>query len=175
MTGYLKDPGSYEGVDTWPEAVAWCASKITPRFPNFHFSVLAKDTQIDDPWRSIRPESGEQITFPFDSGSFDFAIVCAISKLSGDTFSRFVLEAGRSLRHGGCYVGTCFVVPVARPTEPHPVTFTEDELHTLFNQAGMEIETIHPGSWNGNPNPLSYQDLVIARKTASDPSSEPAL
>jgi SAM-dependent methyltransferase len=177
LTGYLKEPGGYEGVDTWPEAVAWCSAKITPRFSNFHFSVLASATGIDDPWRSIRPEQGEQITFPCDPSSFDFAIVCAISKLSGATFQRFVLEAGRSLRQGGCYVGTCFVVPAARPTEPHPVTFTEEELHALFGHAGMEIEVIHPGSWNGHPNPLSYQDLIIARKTASDisGSGEPAL
>jgi hypothetical protein len=41
-----------------------------------------------------------------------------------------------------------------------------------YRQAGMEITAIHPGSWPGRREYLSYQDIVIARKPGGEPDGQ---
>ena len=177
LTGFLSTAGSYEGIDTWSEAVDWCAEQITPRFGNFRF-------------RSLRSDPGGGCRFPYDDGEFDFAILCAISRLDGETFRSYVREAGRSLRVGGVYFGTCFLSddPASRSQASHsqasydsaaygpdnreqsrhrdaagpPFVLSEDDLGATLVSAGLKIESIHRGSWAGHPSPLSYQDVVVA-------------
>ncbi len=163
LTGYMSAEGRYEGADTWTEAIEWCASRITPRFANFRFTSL--DGGPGDP------------EFPYPGGEFDFANVCAISRLDEKTFRKYVLEAGRLLRQGGVYFGTCFVSvdpgdpPDARrqgaktqPTEP-PFVFSQDQIEAVLGSAGLRIEQLHRGSWAGHPAPLSYQDVIVAVRT----------
>ena len=38
LTGYLTS-GEYEGFDIMRASVSWCNVNISPRFPNFHFSI----------------------------------------------------------------------------------------------------------------------------------------
>jgi SAM-dependent methyltransferase len=163
LTGYMSAEGRYEGADTWSEAVEWCASRITPGFANFRFTSLDGGSGI--------PE------FPFADGEFDFAIVCSISRLDEKTFRKYVLEAGRLLRQGGIYFGTCFVSvdpaddPGTRPqtamtgaAEP-PFVFSQDQIEAVLGSAGLRIEQLHRGSWAGHPAPLSYQDVIVAVRT----------
>ncbi len=162
LTGYMSAEGSYEGADTWSEAIEWCASRITPRFANFRFTSLAGG--------SGDPE------FPYNNGEFDFAIVCAISRLDEKAFRKFVLEAGRLLRRDGVYFGTCFVSldpgdhPDARlegdktAGEP-PFVFSQSQIEAVLDSAGLKIEQLHRGSWAGHPAPLSYQDVIVAVRT----------
>jgi SAM-dependent methyltransferase len=153
LTSFLSADGSYEGVDAWSDAVEWCEKNITPRFGNFGFRT------IDD----VGP--GGAVTFPYEDASFDFAILGAISRLDPSTFSAYVSEAGRLLKPDGTYLGTCFVIKEGH-TREEGVRFTETELRELFGSKGLRIEAIYPGSWDDEPNPLSYQDLVVARKVS---------
>jgi len=146
LLGYLSEQGSYEGVDTWVEAVEWCTSNVTPRRGDFRFTILGAPTD----------------SFPFEDDSFDFAVVCAISKLDATTYERYVAEAARLLRPGGTYFGTCFVVD--GPQAPHPVSFTPRSLTEMLAAAEIRLEAIHSGSWTGAASPLSYQDVLIGRK-----------
>jgi SAM-dependent methyltransferase len=156
LTVFLSGDGSYEGVDTWSEAVEWCSKNITPRFRHFGFRV------IDD----VGPDGA--VTFPYKDASFDFAILGAISRLDPSTFSAYVSEAGRLLKPGGTYLGTFFLLKepsgAGLPKREDGVRFTETELRELFGSKGLRVEAIYPGSWDDDPNPLSYQDLVVARK-----------
>jgi SAM-dependent methyltransferase len=156
LTAFLSGEGSYEGVDTWSEAVEWCSKNITPRFGNFGFRV------IDE----VGPDGA--VTFPYEDASFDFAILGAISRIDTRTFSAYVSEAGRLLKPGGTYLGTFFLLKegsgAGAQGREGGVRFTETELRELFGSKGLRVEEIYPGSWDDDPNPLSYQDLVVARK-----------
>jgi SAM-dependent methyltransferase len=166
LTGFLSTAGSYEGVDTWSEAVDWCVEQITPRFGNFRF-------------RSLHTDVNGGCRFPYEDGEFDFAIVCAISRLDAKTYRSYVLEAGRILRTQGVYFGTCFISDSgphdsgpyasgdrgqsARGDAPKPpFVLSEDELGATLASAGLKIESVHRGAWAGHPAPLSYQDVVVA-------------
>src|SRR5262245_3915631 len=39
LTEYLRE-GSYHGFDIVPQGIRWCQRRITPRFPNFEFTVV---------------------------------------------------------------------------------------------------------------------------------------
>ena len=174
LTNFLSAKGSYEGIDTWTEGVDWCATNITPRFGNFHFSAL------DD------PGPGEKTRFPFEDATFDFAILGALSRLDEFTFRSYVNEAGRVLRPGGTYLGTSFVRstdPDAEHSAEHwaghsagPATqavadqgrliFSKQQIEELFGSSGLILDAIYPGRWDGDPAALSYQDILIAKKKA---------
>lgn len=157
LTGFLSTAGSYEGVDTWSDAVDWCTEQITPPFGNFKF-------------RSLLADADGGCRFPFEDGEFDFAILCAISRLDGGTFRSYVLEAGRSLRTNGVYFGTCFLSHDPGDLEDSsrgdasqpPFVLSEDELGATLGSAGLKIKSVHRGGWAGHPAPLSYQDVVVA-------------
>jgi cyclopropane fatty-acyl-phospholipid synthase-like methyltransferase len=44
LTGYLT--GSYEGFDVVPKAIAWCQEAITPRYPQFRFTLAELHNQL---------------------------------------------------------------------------------------------------------------------------------
>jgi SAM-dependent methyltransferase len=155
LTGFLSPSGRYDGIDDWPEAISWCSENISTRFANFHFERIATSA----PW-------------PFEDASFDMAILGAISRLTKEEFLNSMREAGRVLSVGGTYIGTCFLIADASPADEtlrpkaHPVSFTEDELKSAFASAGMSVDAIHRGRWNGYSAGLSYQDLLIAHKVS---------
>jgi SAM-dependent methyltransferase len=159
LTAYLSQEGSYEGVDDWSEAVEWCSKNITPRFGNFGFRSL-EDAHPGG------ADSGGVAKFPYEDGTFDFAILCAISRLDTATFRSYVTEAGRLLRPGGMFLGTCYL---SDGDSPHPeladrVHLSETDLREDLGSKGLRVEAVYRGSWNDNPNPLSYQDIVVAKK-----------
>jgi SAM-dependent methyltransferase len=157
LTTYLSRQGSYEGIDTWLEAVEWCSKNITPRFGNFGFRPIKE------------VGSGEIVIFPYEQASFDFASLGAISQLDKNTFLSYVNEASRLLRAGGTYFGTCLLTGDNPDEQEQPLTadrfyFREKEFRDTFASLGLDVQQIYRGSWNGHPNPLSYQDIVVATK-----------
>jgi SAM-dependent methyltransferase len=163
LTYFLSARGSYDGIDTWTEGVDWCANNITPRFANFHFSAL------DD------PGPGGMASFPFEDGTFDFAILGAISRLDEPTFRSYVKEAGRVLRPGGTYLGTSFVrsleaegsggqAPDGPVGHEGRLIFSKKQIEELLGSSGLLLDAIYPGRWDGDPAALSYQDILVAKK-----------
>jgi SAM-dependent methyltransferase len=151
LTGYLNEQGHYDGVDTWPDAVDWCATNITPRFSNFDFHTIA----------------ASEVVFPFEDGAFDFTILCALSRLDDETFAAYTRDAARVLRPGGVHMGTCFLASEAGSAvseRPRAIAFSEHEIRDLYASAALNVESIHRGRWDGHPSPLSYQDIVVARR-----------
>ena len=162
LTTYLSNQGSYEGVDTWSEAVEWCQENITPRFGNFGFRSI----------ENLGPVSGStdasiaSVTFPFEDGSFEFAILVAISQLDERTFRSYMSEAGRLLGPGGTYLGTCFLRD-GSPGQGEPedrLYVSETELQKLLGSRGLRLDAVYRGRWDNHPDPLSYQDIVVATK-----------
>jgi SAM-dependent methyltransferase len=167
LTGFLSPAARYTGVDLWPEGVDWCTRTITPRFPNFVFRHL------DLRHHELNPTGGGPITgarLPLDDATVDFVMLGAINHLVADELQALVGEAGRALRPGGTYVGTWFVVDrtteALLPPAYRAVAGDDAALRGALAAGSLEISGFHPGSWRGDGGALTFQDLVVARKTA---------
>jgi SAM-dependent methyltransferase len=159
LTGFISKKGSYDGLDSWPEGVEWCKRHISPVFPNFRF-------------RTVPPGPGHR--FPFEDQSFDFASLCALSRLDLETYRAYLSEAGRLLKTGGICEATCYLLtPRGRSQKTgvwedvpnRKIVLTRNDLDDLSAAAGLTVEEIYPGTWDHHPAPLSYQDIIVLRKT----------
>jgi SAM-dependent methyltransferase len=162
LTGYLSAGGRYQGVDTWPEAVDWCNRNIGARFHNFRFdSIPAPQTDSQGP------------EIPLEDATFDFATLCALSRLDLDSYGRYMAEAGRLLRPGGVLMATLFLVTPRGRSQKTGQTVVEPgrrvimntrEMTDLISSSGLELVELYPGTWDYHPAPLSYQDLIVTRR-----------
>lgn len=176
--------GRYEGFDIVPEGIAWCQSRITPRHPNFNFSLA-------DLYNSKYNRKGRftaaEYTFPYADDSFDFAFLTSVfTHLLPHEVDNYVAELSRVLRPGGTCFATFFLLNheseglieagrsafafahtragcrVDHPTIPEAaVALPEDAVRARFASTGMET-AVHAGTWAGRDDGLSFQDVVIA-------------
>lgn len=160
LAGYLDADGRYDGVDDWVEGTDWCHRTITPRHPTFRFQQLAMGPQPDQPDRT------GPSPLPYPDATFDFVLVGSIAQLTPDTFDFYLREAARVARPGAAYLGTWYLWhqgPAGSEKRPVLVT-TEEEARQRLASLGLVVEAVHRGLWDEAPSPLSYQDVVIARK-----------
>ena len=169
LTRFLTEKGRYDGVDTWTEAVDWCAKNITPRFGNFNFSSTRR------PWPRRKAEISRSKT-----GHSTLRSSVRYPSLARLRFAQYVNEAGRLLRPGGTYLGTSYIGPLSPGTEPpeapdseagvKPWSTTQD---VIFSQAQIEepsrlerpgARRDLPGQLGRRPGALSYQDVIVAKK-----------
>jgi SAM-dependent methyltransferase len=106
LTDFLT--GGYEGIDVSREAIAWCQSAITPRFPSFRFH------HADVTSGAYSPEghtSASAYTFPFNDGSFDFIFLGSVfTHLLPAAAENYVREIGRLLKPGGRGVASYYLL-----------------------------------------------------------------
>jgi SAM-dependent methyltransferase len=185
---YLKDSARYEGIDIMPAGVEHCASKVTPRFPNFQFQQIDVFNSYYNPSGSALPE---EYTFPFEDAQFDIVISTSVmTHLKPDAAARYVSETARVLRPGGTALHTFFVLDdfsraaidknegamsfkhpledcfTRDPNYPEEaIAMPQEKVAAMFASAGLEPEFRH-GTWAARPNGLSFQDVVLGRKPA---------
>lgn len=189
LTGYLRPPGSYDGFDIVPQAVAWCSAHITPLHPHFRFQCL------DLRNRRYRPHglaAAAAARFPYPDAAFDLAFAASIhTHLDPDECRRYLAETRRVLRPEGRALLTFFLVteaagglPAPRPTgmafvrtapgvhtlrqrpgDTHfAVAYDEDRVRDWLREAGLEpVEPILLGRWSGRADGPSFQDIVLVR------------
>ena len=186
LSRYLDDDGSYDGFDVLEDHVRWCRGHIASRRPNFRFVRADIRSPMVNPKGRFAPS---EYRFPFDDASFDFALMTSVvTHLLPEGAAHYLAETGRVLRPGGrCLVtwflideeadrriraGTsatrfdhelpgCRVVDAGVPESA--VAFREEDVRRMYAAAGLEIqEPIRWGGWSGRPDPLSYQDIVVA-------------
>lgn len=152
LTQYLSSKGSYEGVDDSAEATEWCAQAFAEKFPNFTFRRFADK---DMPGGRL----------PYEDGAFDFVMFGSIAGLEPEAFSAYTREAARVLRAGGTYFATWYMVAgdVVAPAHP-PIASTEATARRVLDEAGLAVESVHRGSWDGYQPAVSHQDIIVARK-----------
>ena len=165
LTGYLGSQARYEGVDTWAEGTDWCRRTLSSRYPNFHFQGLGLEPgrTAGRPGHHLEPEP-----LPYEDGRFDFAIVVSIVDSVPDAFGHYLAEAARTLKAGGTYFGTWFLRDGAGSGQvgaAPPIACAESEACDRLAAMGLIVESVYRGSWDGAAPSLTYQDLVIARKS----------
>ena len=191
LTSFLKDGGAYDGVEIVPRGVKWCRENITPKHPNFRFHHADIHNITYNPNGKL---SGESYAFPFEDETFDFIILTSVfTHLLPATVERYVAEIGRLLKPGGRVMGTWFLLNTESETPldagrsnlslrhtyqgarvenasapEDAIAFPEPYVRDLFAKASTPVhEPIHYGSWSGRPGGVSFQDILVAEKSAT--------
>lgn len=186
LAGYLSAQGSYDGFDVNRDGIAWCRGRYA-RHANFRFQA------VDLFNRRYNPEgtaAADTFRFPYDDAAFDVVICTSVMThlLEGEA-DHYVAEIARVLAPGGRVLATWFLLdagsraaiaagqaglPFLEPEQP--IAMVSDEMPeeaVAYDTAwmagshrrhGLEVAAVHPGTWRGDEQGRSFQDLVIGRR-----------
>lgn len=189
LTRYLSKEGSYEGIDIVLQGIKWCAKKITPKYPNFHF-------QIADVYNKKYNPNGKHKSsdykFPFDGKTFDFVFLTSVfTHMLPLDMENYFSEISRVLKKDGKCIITFFLLNQESLSQmdneefktltfnndygkyrvenkdlpENAISYDESFVLNLYEKYGLKIiEPIHYGSWCGRKNLLFYQDIIVAIK-----------
>jgi SAM-dependent methyltransferase len=187
---YLTRDGEYHGFDIVASGIDWCRRTITPKFPNFHFQFTDVFNQGYNAGGKVR---ASEFRFPYSDSSFDFAFATSVfTHLLKPDAENYLAEIARVLRTGGRCLVTLFILndesrkltregagslaflhdlgdawTTDKSLPENAVAYDEGVVRSLYAGVGMSIENpIHGGSWCGRSPALSYQDIIVASKSA---------
>lgn len=190
LTNYLVTGGSYEGFDIVQDGIKWCQKNITPKFPNFRFTLADVYNKAYHPQGRYK---ASQYTFPYEDSSFDFVFLTSVfTHMLPEDLEKYLCEISRVLKPGGKTAITFFLINVEsmqlmgshkssldfkfenrghRTTDKHnpeaAIAFEEVYVRETHEKYGLRIvEPIYFGAWCGRESFLDYQDLVIGSKQA---------
>jgi SAM-dependent methyltransferase len=189
LSGYISSQGSYDGIEIVRKAVDWCTKEITTRYPHFRFH----HADVKNPYSN--PEgrnNASKYCLPFSDGSFDIIYLTSVfSHMPPDEINNYMCEIGRVLKPGGrCFITYYLLddfalnqiqkrkssqpfyhdfdgyLSTSRSTAENTIACPEDTIRKFYANNGLDIEEpIRYGAWSGRGNYLTYQDVIIARKS----------
>ena len=189
LSRYLTT-GSYEGFDISREAIEWCQTNITARFPNFRFTV----SEVTN--RAYGPEVESKAStyrFPYRDRSFDLTFLASVfTHLLPEDLENYAREVARTLKPAGKAIITCFLlndeserlmksgasqIVFSSPLRDGPVrvrdaadpeaaiAYPESMIRGILEASGLTLmEPIYFGSWCGRKDTVTVQDLTILRR-----------
>jgi SAM-dependent methyltransferase len=184
LAGYLSSDGSYDGFDVNRDGIAWCRRRYR-RHPNFRFAVADLFNARYNPRGEQR---ADEYRFPYEGASFDFVLATSVfTHLLEADAANYLAECARVLAPGGRLFATFFLLNDASRAlireERAGLRFTDvDERVAILDEAlpeeavayddewvfealranGLELSGLHPGSWSGRDEFVSFQDIVVA-------------
>ena len=190
LTRYLDSQAGYDGFDINPLVIAWCRENITAHFPNFRFVHTALFNSL---YNRDSLREAESAPFPYEDESFDFVFATSVfTHLLPSDFAHYIRETARVLKPGGISFLTFFLLnqdtsdlltagksnltfdfelsDVARIHDEkipeYAVGYSEEHVRDLHAQSGLQIiEPAFHGGWVHRPDYLTFQDVILARKT----------
>ena len=184
LAGYIDGDGSYDGFDVNRDGVGWCRRKYARR-PNFRFQVADLYNRRYNPRGA---HAASEYRFPYDDGSFDFAIVTSVlTHLLEEEADHYLAETARVLKDDGRVLATFFllneesrklikeersglafldpdehvaVLDADLPEEA--VAYDEKWLRSRLEAHGLSPREVRYGSWCGREEFTSFQDMVLA-------------
>jgi ubiquinone/menaquinone biosynthesis C-methylase UbiE len=188
LSNYIISPGSYDGIEIIPEAVAWCHKEITSRYAHFHFH----HADLANPYSNPKGSGNTQkYTLPFEDNTFDFVFLTSVfSHLKPNEISSYLHEIYRVLKKNSCCFITYYLLDdyainqinkgkssqpfnysydgyltTSRNTHENTIAHPEEAILKLYKESKLEIkQPVLYGSWSGRAQSYSYQDVIIAHK-----------
>jgi SAM-dependent methyltransferase len=184
---YLDRESRYLGFDVVEKGIRWVTENITPAFPNFEFQHLDIHNQM---YNSTGTISAEELEFPANDASFDFAFLTSVfTHMQGAEVRHYLDEITRVLRPDGRCFLTCFLIDkesrslieagvsshdfghpgddcyVERADAPeNAVGFEDQQILGWLQERGLDVISRYNGTWCGRRG-LSYQDILVVRNT----------
>jgi SAM-dependent methyltransferase len=171
-------------MDITPNPLQWCRQHISSRFPNFQFLHMDLYSKRYNPGGRYQ---AKEYVFPFQAESFDFIFLASVftHMLPEDT-ENYLREIARLKRPGGRVLMTFFLLnpaqqelavqglndidfrygsgPYRMRDEIVPesaVAYDEVYLRDLITRCNLKLSEVYYGRWRGQPDGLSYQDILI--------------
>ncbi len=145
LTTFLDEHALYEGFDPGNEAIAWCQSHITSRFPNFHFRHADLYCPLQNPTCTTQASS---FTFPYPDASFDVVLLNSVfTHLFLKDVEWYLSEIARVLKPGGRTYITYFLRP------PKPRWGREQQIIARLPERSVPLDSFH-----------SHEHAVFLRK-----------
>lgn len=180
LTRYLRDGGTYTGIEITAEKIAYCKRTILPVAPHFRFVHADIFNKYYNPSGKLR---AAEYKFPFADKSFDFIfLVSVFTHMLQEDMEHYLAEIARVLAPGGTCISSFWIIDkpleapyhrysdvsyIYNPAEPeHGVFFLEEFVRSCYEKNGLTLQTIRYGSWSGRPDAISNsrQDVIIAWK-----------
>jgi SAM-dependent methyltransferase len=184
LAGYLSSEGSYDGFDVNRDGVGWCRRRYR-RHPNFRFEVADIFNARYNPRGAHR---ADEYRFPHEDASFDFVLATSVfTHLLEADATHYVAECARVLAPGGRLFATFFLLndtsralmqegkaglrfldvderlAILDESLPEEAVAYDDEwVFETLRASGLELAGLHPGSWSGREEYISFQDIVVA-------------
>jgi glycosyltransferase involved in cell wall biosynthesis/SAM-dependent methyltransferase len=189
LTRYLDERGRYDGFDVVAKGIDWCRSEISPRFPRFRFHLADVRNRFYNP--GARGEA-TRYSFPYADRSFDFVILTSVfTHMLPEEMESYLSEVSRVVKPDGTVFLTFFLVTpeiqtvvesgggtldfrydgghfrtVDEATPERAVAYSEAHVRERFSAHGLfVVEPVRYGTWSGRRGGLSYQDVVVTRRS----------
>src|SRR4029450_5706844 len=170
LISYRDGSGSYHGLDIVPSGIRWCSENITPKHPNYTFTLADIFNKEYNPAGRLK---ASEYRFPFDDETFDLVVLASVcTHMPPSEMRHYIAEVARVLKSGGTCcasynlldaeslrtmkagqgafrftrLGPHWVVDVNVPELA--VAYEEDYARKLFEEYGLSC-TIHHGWWSG--------------------------
>jgi SAM-dependent methyltransferase len=157
LAGYLSSDGSYDGFDVNRDGIAWCRRRYR-RHPNFRFAIADIFNARYNPQGAFRADAThylaecERVLAPCGR-------LFATFFLLNDT-SRALMADGRS---GLTFLDVDERLAILDESLPEEAVAYDDEwVFETLRVNGLELIGLHPGSWSGRDEFISFQDIVVA-------------
>jgi pimeloyl-ACP methyl ester carboxylesterase/SAM-dependent methyltransferase len=186
----LSARGRYHGLDVVREVVRWCQQNLTRVDPRLRFHHAPVRSDLYNPSGTL---AARDYRFPFETGSFDFAIAESLfTHLEAEDARRYLVEIARVLRAGGTLWASAFLLDAGarqaiaagrsdrrfaharggawvddaeRPLAA--VAFDLDRFVADLRAAGLEpVAPPLLGAWRGGAGG-GYQDVVVVKKRSA--------
>ena len=189
LAGYLSAEGSYDGFDVNRDGIGWCRRRYG-RLPNFRFQVADLYNRRYNPHGS---HAATEYRFPYDDARFDFVILTSVlTHLLEAEADHYLAETARVLRPGGRVLATFFllddesraaiadgraglrfldpsahVAVVSDDVPEEAVAYDAGWVREHAAAHGLDLGAVHPGTWSGREDGRSFQDIVVATRSAA--------
>lgn len=188
LTKVLIPPGRYEGLDVDREAIDWCRTAISSRYPAFRFTFADVHNEEYNP---DGPVDAASFRYPYPDSSFDFAVATSLfTHLLPPDLANYLHETARVLAPGGTLVATFFLLNeeslalqasagstlvfahqapgcrlLKRRAPAAAVAYEENDVAELLRQSRLApLGPTAYGAWCGRREFCSFQDVIVAAR-----------
>jgi SAM-dependent methyltransferase len=188
LKDYLHETGSYAGVDLHAPSINWCSKRINSSRASFDFRHIDVQSLAYNPKGNL---SGDNFTFPFDSGSFDVILFKSVfTHLRPAEVENYLKEAARLLKLGGRCLATFFLLNHEQESlaaeAPNALKFSfgderwryvyehspesacayaESFILSLLEKHDLTLaRPAYYGTWSGRQDGLSFQDMLLIKR-----------